>query len=284
MLKAIFILVVIACLTSIISAEKSCLSQCGKGCYADFTNKKCLYCPAGCSDCKDANTCLTCLPGFFLNDEKNCVKCNVTGCATCTQDGGCTACQEGFYLVNRSSCVSCGTYCKTCASATTCKTCRDDIVLVLERLKVKLPVSFYRDVKTGECDLCSIKCSSCNSLEVCTACFPGFVLNDFQCVKCSDPDCMTCDETQENCLKCFPGYYLLNNHCVECSAGCLECNDESECQKCNTGFHLNARKGCTRCISNCKTCEDSITCSECADGYEYDETKKECTTCKFDCP
>ena len=268
------IIVIIATFASNIAARNTCLDLCGAGCFVDSVSERCMACPSGCISCKDPDTCITCLPGYYLNDKKNCVSCNVTGCANCTGNGVCTECQSGYFLENSSSCQFCGTLCKTCASSSHCETCRSDLFY-----------GVYRSNRTGDCKYCPEGCSSCKSSGACTACAKGYVLSDFQCVSCSviDPDCVSCDESLTQCNECGAGRYLLNNTCLECSSGCENCTDDSTCNKCSEGYYLNANDGCSPCMANCKLCKNSLTCAQCEDGYGYDSDEGRCVACKLDC-
>ena len=93
----ILILLVAACLVYGIAAQSTCLNECGSGCFIDTVSQRCRDCPTACASCRDPDTCLACTTEYFLNEEKNCVSCNVTNCANCTSQGVCTACQSGYF-------------------------------------------------------------------------------------------------------------------------------------------------------------------------------------------
>lgn len=63
-------------------------------------NGQVFICPAGCSYCLNTNTCETCLPGFTLDSNKNCLKCSQL-CSSCaaTNLASCTGCINGYALV-----------------------------------------------------------------------------------------------------------------------------------------------------------------------------------------
>ena len=270
----IFVLFIVACLACNIVAQNTCLNQCGAGCFVDTPSQRCRSCPNGCSSCTNPDTCDACAPGYYLNDQKNCVYCNVTGCANCTKQGVCAACQSGYFLANSSSCVYCGYLCEECASEKKCRKCRTD-----------LEQSIYLSARTGACNYCPDGCKTCKSSGMCTSCKSGYTLSGFQCITCStiDLDCRTCDETITQCTSCGPGRYLLNNVCLECSSGCDTCTDDSKCEKCMEGYFVNANGGCTPCMASCKECKDSFTCDKCHEGTEYDSEKSRCVPCNFDC-
>lgn len=273
-MSKIFLLLAAACLAGSIIAQNTCMDQCGFGCFVDTEAQKCKSCPTGCVNCTDSNTCTLCAPGYYLAENKTCVECNVTGCANCTKDGECTACHHGFFLENSSSCAFCGTLCDVCASASECKTCMSSPGL-----------GIYHDASDGTCNYCPDGCASCNSTGVCTECSSGYVLNGTQCVSCStiDVPCIACDVNLTTCIACDIGHYLMNNTCLECAPGCINCTDDTKCEKCSSGYFLNSTQGCDPCINSCRECETSFGCSACYLGFEYDSKKGECVDCNLDC-
>ena len=275
-ISKVLILLVAACLACSITAQNTCMSQCGSGCYVDYASQRCRSCPAGCANCTNPDTCDICATGYYLNEERNCVPCNVSGCATCNAQGVCATCQSGYFLKNSSSCVYCGYLCEECESETKCKKCRNDEYMYY---------GVYRSTRLGTCNYCPDGCKTCVSSGFCTSCKTGYTLSDFQCITCStiDSDCRTCDETVTQCTSCGPGRYLLNNACLECSSGCETCMDDSTCQKCMEGYFLNANGGCTPCMSGCRECRSPFTCDKCYDGSEYDAQKGRCVSCELDC-
>lgn len=57
-----------------------------------YTNQNCITCTS-----EDLATCAKCEEGFFLSDEKTCVKCTEP-CFSCVKSNVCLDCINGFYL------------------------------------------------------------------------------------------------------------------------------------------------------------------------------------------
>ena len=170
----ILIFLVAACLANGIAAQNTCLNECGSGCFIDTASQRCRSCPTACASCRDPDTCLACTTGYFLNEEKNCVSCNVTSCANCTSQGVCTACQSGYFLANSTTCVYCGYLCDVCASETKCKKC-----------KTGTDTGIYRSRRLKTCHNCPSECKTCKASGFCTSCKSGYTLSDYQCVSCA---------------------------------------------------------------------------------------------------
>lgn len=63
---------------------------------------KCKACDIqeGCANC-DNGLCSACLPGYFMNDNKVCTRCNNTMpvCLECTSANKCTKCDDNIALL-----------------------------------------------------------------------------------------------------------------------------------------------------------------------------------------
>lgn len=74
----------------------------------------------------------------FIDEESGTVvECNsIPNCADAACDpNGCSACVPGFYLNDLRECVACSDtleYCATCSSATTCTSCNNPTMAVGE--------------------------------------------------------------------------------------------------------------------------------------------------------
>lgn len=155
-------------------------------------NGQVFICPAGCSYCLNTNTCETCLPGFTLDSNKNCLRCSQL-CSSCaaTNLASCTGCINGYALVGV-SCQECSSDCLTCStSPTTCTACK---------------AGYY--VSSSRCLPCIDNCVSCNPSvatdALCNTCRKGYVYNSVTktCVKCV-AGCVNCNPLKVfECLKC----------------------------------------------------------------------------------
>ena len=87
--------------------------------------KRCSECDLSCLICGDQNTCRVCEPGYYLNNNKNCVKCDKPNefryrdesgahscslcalhCELCADQRLCSRCDERFFLKD-GMCVDC---------------------------------------------------------------------------------------------------------------------------------------------------------------------------------
>lgn len=88
---------------------------------------------------------------------------------------------------------------------------------------------------------------------------------------------MLCDEDNK-CQACRTGYYLkkldpedVDGVCVSCVIGCLECESEAKCQRCQEG-RVKFSNTCPYCSSNCASCAyESDNCTSCELNYKLDQ-------------
>ena len=87
-----------------------------------FFNSKCLPCSASCKTCQtsDITSCLSCNSGMYLSkvgNKNKCTKC-FSNCADCTEATTCIRCIEGYVLSeDKSKCsIACSSSCATCDS------------------------------------------------------------------------------------------------------------------------------------------------------------------------
>lgn len=102
------------------TATKTCLSQCVAGTYADNIQLLCVECQTPCLTCLNSISCLTCVQGTYLyqqrclsvcpdgyfanNMRRTCDVC-IKPCLTCLSNLQCLSCIYGFYDNNTHSCV-----------------------------------------------------------------------------------------------------------------------------------------------------------------------------------
>lgn len=108
-------------------------------------------------------------------------------------------------------------------------------------------------IKNGTCVLCSnrfyfaaSKCEpvnpNCKSFSMsngsCTDCYPGFMLNDGNCMAAppKDPYCKTV--TISGCGECFQSYFLQNNTCLPINTLCRSADSNGRCLTCYSGYTL----------------------------------------------
>ncbi|KAI7839839.1 hypothetical protein COHA_006424 [Chlorella ohadii] len=122
------------------------------------------------------------------------------------------------------------------------------------------------------------------------------------CVWCNDKLCDTCGATPAICETCVSfesdrNYGVKNDRpvykdpatgkCKPCvgqlrSSGCLACNGQGRCSKCDDGFVL-VNGACKKCKggAECTACRpDSQQCTKCTDGYGFaSPANKTCVPC-----
>ena len=150
----------------------------------------CASCTTGCLSCTNAESCTTCMDGFYSHPSSTiCLPCE-QGCADCTYSNGyvCNTCQAD-HQKNGNICFKCSSNCKTCSSKPyNCDSCKEGQELE----------SVTDDGETYQ------KCvdDSCK-VKNCAACKTG--INDI----CETP---------------MKGYFVLIQNAFECGNSAIECN------------------------------------------------------------
>lgn len=160
-----------------------------------------------------------------------------------------------------------------------------------------LPFSIF-SLKCGfdsisNCQTCLSDSSGCSLCDSFTAKTPGYTLLNGLCYPCrsdgsqlQNPGCTKC-LGDGKCLStgCLKGYYFFENLCKICNIlNCLECESESKCIVCKTGFVKNENYQCVACrekILNCDICSSDSQCTTCLSSYYLTENK--CTGCGANC-
>jgi hypothetical protein len=233
--------------------------------YALATNGTCVFC-AGCRSCHPdkPEVCYGCFKPQVIDSATNkCVDpfCADTNCESCLLGGICESCFKGYSMHN-GLCVKCPEGCETCKNSPT----------ECDKGVCQLGFVFFQDPTISTkyfCVECATGCMSCNLADLtdCTQCNEGFYgLRD------SDTNALTC---------------------AACMSFCRACTSGNTCDRCQTGYKLNADK--TKCVENCddscKTCsdDDKNFCTGCYSGSNLSDGKcvadlscnaaKTCTTC-----
>ncbi|ELP85579.1 protein kinase domain containing protein, partial [Entamoeba invadens IP1] len=259
-----------------------------------------------CSECFD-NKCVSCEEGFYLNSNNTCESCGITNCTTCEFNGtcdmctfdktltknmtqcsecesnegclnclsdvvGCSVCREGYYLVDH-FCERCGNKCTRCDSSGNCVQCETGY-----------------STQNGVCVACHYiqnHCSTCvSSSGLCTSCDLGYMILNTKCEECG-----TYYENSDYCnttsvQHCKANYFIKNAQCVQCSViyGCMECNENNECIKCDTELNMFNNNGVMECSSDCNVdgctnCNIDGVCSRCDTSYTLDKVNNKCIKC-----
>lgn len=83
-------------------------------------------CSTGCVHCsiRDYHICQNCDFGYYLTDDKDCLKCKIEGCGNCDIGPNlCRQCSPGFFLAAASKCERCLDHCRVCKNEKFCNEC-----------------------------------------------------------------------------------------------------------------------------------------------------------------
>ena len=241
---------------------QDCVTGCGDGQYKK--DGACYPCDSSCKTCASTKTCDTCKnTNEFINTEGKCEACDVkcatcsgtsTTCLTCasthiplydneetkTLQDCVSGCVDGQYEKD-GACYPCDSSCKTCASTTTCDTCKNTNEFINTE---------------GKCEACDVKCATCSGTST-------------TCLTCASGYKTIHDETSGTieCVKgCSPGFYEDGDECKPCDSSCKTCASIKTCDTCkNTNEFINAEGKCEACDVKCATCKSAADkCLTCA--------------------
>jgi len=116
----------------------------------------------------------------------------------------------------------------------------------------------------------------------CNECYFGYSLKTMEasnlqfCQSCP-AGCIKCDDNS-NCQYCFEPYFLTNeNQCQRCNPSCLTCNSENSCIACSDGYFFESLNTlCEKCVDNCLRCSTRYKCDECFEGFPISEDGFRC--------
>ncbi|KAH0576070.1 Cysteine-rich membrane protein 2 [Spironucleus salmonicida] len=266
--------------------------------------KECTLCKNSCDTCLNANTCLTCQNGNYLENEQ-CQLCsvgqkiactcgNAKHCGTCDEKKPttCLTCMHGFASTKEGVCDTCGEgffkngsddnfTCEPCLT-TNCAQCP-----VRKDRCTKCVYNMYLNFRT--------QCQQCLKGDR-ILCHCGNVVN---CATCSTDKLQTCGDCMSgyeidksgSCTICALDFVQIGDKCVRCRANyCEKCSaDALKCEKCRNNFAPN-HVGCEACsldgpecvcqaAVHCAVCSaDGDKCKSCVAGYQIDD-KETCTNC-----
>ena len=297
------------------NANKTCMSACPTGYYADSSNNcqlcgnntigyyvdqsgNCQLCDSTCYTCNGATAtnCLTCNTGgtnkYFMNASTTCV----------------SDCSTGYYADSSFNCQLCDPTCYTCRGlATNCSTCNATgttkyFMSINATCMSACPTIGYYTDSNANCKSCDSTCYTCNG---------GLATN-----------CLTCNtagtykyymNTNATCLIACPtiGYYTDSNaNCKSCDSSCYTCDGgfARNCLTCNlsgtypyfmslnktcmsscptAGYYADSSKNCTSCDSTCYTCNGGleINCLTCNTTKRLflEASTSRCLTCSDNC-
>ncbi|EGR33566.1 zinc finger lsd1 subclass family protein, putative [Ichthyophthirius multifiliis] len=269
----------------------------------------CKVCYSPCSKCfrADTQSCLECIPSFFLYQNTCIPVCplNITVplsgiclpcpqfCSTCDLNFKCISCIPNYliqdkicvqkcsisYIQQNQVCIPCSDNCLTCQNTIiNCTSCNLSYFLN-EQTQVCIPCDDLCiecfGISSRECSKCSTGAIFIPQFSLCTVdCseLEGYFFIENSCQPCY-PKCKTCiSQKQEDCLECIKGYTLQDIFCVECFDNqCSSCFSSSptQCNSCNKGFYLQINT-CIQCPQNCMECYQislQVRCLQCSENY-----------------
>ena len=167
----------------------------------------------GCVTWADKDNCATCLPNEIL-DSGSCTSTSISSCSITSGSVGsetCLACDSGSFLDNN-TCTSSSTTITDCVTYSADGVCGMCIAGKVTSGDGATCENINNNVFGPNCSV-----GSSNSPPVCALCGNGYVMDDDgKCtVSCSASDCLLCDP-----------------------------NDNSKCNLCKSGFHMNSELTC----------------------------------------
>ncbi|CAF3407738.1 unnamed protein product [Rotaria socialis] len=300
--------------------EMTCAEICPEKYYTDRHLRKCIRCKNDCASCDtSSHICTSCPDSHSLKDtdcikasqpcesneyfdfiKNDCQWCN-SRCLTCSgsridqckscdktseysylQYHACVStCSPGFYLSpSLYECLPCHETCLNCTSSSeaACTSCKIGYVFLSDdhRCEKHTGKPYYLDIDTGETHTCHGSCAQCKGP------------NPNDCIACNLVNEVLLDDG--HCVnKCPIGSYKNEKKtidlqiyiCSPCSMGCLECNNENQCKKCDElkSYRLVGSmcvpicklgtfplgNHCESCQNSCSTCTNLTTCLTCMD-------------------
>ena len=222
----------------------SCVSGCPiEGYYVQIDavsgNKSCIACSiSNCSNCSlNPNKCLKCLTGKYTDNTSGYCYDNVPA---------------SFYVFSDNIISSCGlamTNCSVCTNGTYCTQCLANNYFVNSSICVSVcPAGYYLKNDTNSlalCDTCKVdQCKDCGT-------------DQYNCSECLSS--MYLDISSLTCFNDLPtNFYIVDaskkqiKACVSSLEHCLQCLNDTYCQKCTGSYFLNNYTNYSRrCIANC---------------------------------
>ncbi|ELP92884.1 protein serine/threonine kinase, putative [Entamoeba invadens IP1] len=305
----------IKCVTNYILIAGSCYEKLLKKCdVIDSISSQCIKCQENYTLDASKN-CIQITTDFCSYSSKyECLKCNlelslvkVSGKSVCLKEvqnefcienseTGCLKCKEGYYISGK-DCRQCNKKCSTCLNnAENCITCN---------------FGYYYDLMNKDCKYVGDISQRCKIFLPdglrCAVCQMGYVLNTYDCVKCSEK-CENCVGSPDGCVNCNTngGFYEDVEYSTTENKSCLStltlfnCKRSGQygCMECENGYYLNEYNKCLKCPVGCEECESKM-CTSCVDQYvlnvvsnrcvvwtsvsncnAYDSKTKKCSRCK----
>lgn len=226
-----------------------------------------------CSAYESFNLCKTCMPGYFITEEKSCQafpKSVILNCTIYSSNTTCLECNQGFYLSSSTECKivasveNCSEYSQI-SNTTQCTGCGSEFYLAS-------PTSCSTRNISALSKITNCKTKSHNS-DKCLICNTNSVLSSggdecaAEITNCDTHNAFTAGNTP-TCSKCVNGFYLDNNVCKSgTDTNCEVFASGGTCSQCKNTFYHVGVEGCEAHLTNanCLTYSDSVknSCVEC---------------------
>ena len=244
----------------------------GKFAYPDSQYGELYPCNLNCTSCQDnATNCQSCIEGFYLLNDTECVpecktlligedKCyNCTGDYAYFQDFGCVKCLDdpqnymllktesnhcfkdipaGNYSDSNRILHPCHEYCTLCKdSPTNCQECKSSYYYYMGTCLVRCKALNEGYLSPYGCIVCESMGLFINETSLSNECvemIDGYYADENNHIHPCEEGCKSCSN-ETNCTECFDGYFLLDNTCnLKCPLTLIEDSDTNECYSCNT--------------------------------------------------
>lgn len=131
--------------------------------------------------------------------------------------------------------------------STNCNSCE-----ICDNSNICLPncnITMYSEINSINCTECLLECDiGCQ--------------NSYNCLLCSDPNCLACKNFElKTCSMCAENYELVNSQCSECP---------------NTTFFNLTTKKCDYCKGLCVTCRSDSICTSCVENSSIQKNVCRC--------
>mgnify|MGYP000876556740 FL=1 len=269
------------------SVDKSCLSTCPPGYYANGLsnpNNLCVQCYQNNSPTSPDGTCLTC-NGPYSN---NCLSCGKFQYLDSTTGKCVNTCPIGWYAnPSTNTCQKCyeapspaDTYqnCYTCTGGTErdCTACLSGTFLYQEdqTCLYTCPLGWWADLPSRTCKICYQFNAASPAVFTCATCTAGSA-ND--CLTCNSPYFL--DSTTGTCVKICPNGYWGDPGSKTCQPCFSTASPTAIMKTCKTCTGPSDTQ-CTSCDSGIYLYTNNNTCLEgCPGGWYPDTTTLSCELC-----
>jgi hypothetical protein len=311
-------------------------------------------CTTNCADCNINGVCVKCNEKYQMTPSGNCERINTKGCGVFhkNEESNCLDCSEGFFLNEQKKCVKCPSNCLQCRSSSDCFLCKNKYTLVkgkcisyspflgriIEQGKVSFDDNdilnqnnikydknyFYVDegfilkyevlnnlksskkvfdseTKYSEY-LETLSVQTCKSLQnegnlsLCELAKKRVYLVDSgengsltDKLNFLNPNCRV-SKRQSFCLKCADYFYVRNNECSRIDIPRVrrvaynQIKHEYQPVHCESSFFLKSPSNkCLKMIDKCSKMSSTGKCLKCRENYTLSQDQLRCFTCPSHC-